>query len=194
MLSLQIDELSQQEKELIVHLVEVAISQLLKGLIVVHGCEQIVDQVQPCSLKLLHLSGKALGFQDHLHQALIAECRLGLEQVGLAFFRRQGIHQRIHQASDRSLLFFGFEPQLGRNVGHQQGLGRVMVDDGRAQEAAGAALRAHGAIQFSTQELLLELWFLTDIDDRMDVHHKGRLAIGATYLAWNGRERHSQTP
>ena len=147
------------------------------------GLQQLAEQL-PLLAAALHVGfSHALDFERAPHQAIQRDEGLRLEEVALAFFWREGIHQLLGQRAGIALPVHFGAPGFHGQI--QQGhfvLG-IMVDKGQIESARIAATRADRHVHRAAQHTILHPRINTRIQDLLDVG----LELSATHGTGNTR-------
>ena len=136
---------------------------------VVGRLQHALQQFKLGLLGLQHFGRDAVGLQDRFDQRLEVEELLWLQQVRLAFFRRQIIHHGRGQFADHALLVGFFDIQCHRNEEQRQLFGRIVIQEGRGQRAGVLADGTRKRIEPVSQQLGLELRLFANVDDLPDL-------------------------
>ncbi len=107
-LPLAIEHTLHQAQELKKHLVQFFVVLTHKSSqcqpIIRRDLAQLLHQFRPALLRFHQLARLLIIFQDGIDQALLRQKHLGLQQITLAFLRRQAGQQTVGQITDQLLL------------------------------------------------------------------------------------------
>ena len=143
------------------------------------------QQVDALTLRFQHVLGDAISLQHLFDQALHGQGLAGLKHVAAEVLFGDAARQLFEQVTHHLVTLRALQIQFRRNVGQQQFVIGIVVEQRRQQGIAGPAGPALDAIQLAGKQGLFQMRLPPDVNDLL---HVG-LDQGLAGRAGNGHAR-----